>query len=52
MDSNTLDSQGPSKWKWILVEDLTLVEAFVEYLHEREGNLENKFKPEYLKVLE
>ena len=52
MDTNTLDSQGRSKRKWTLIEDLKLVEALVEYHHEREGNLKNKFKPGYLKVLE
>ena len=53
MESNTLNSQGPSKWKWTPVEYLKLVEALVEYhQHEREGNPENKFKPKYLKVLE
>lgn len=45
MESNTLDSQGPSKWKWTLVEDLKLVEASVVYHHEREGNPKSKFKP-------
>ena len=45
MDSNTLNSQGPSKWKWTLIKDLELVEVLVEYHHEREGNPENKFKP-------
>ena len=52
MDTNTLDSQGRSKRKWTPIEDLKLVEALVEYHHEREGNLKNKFKPGYLKVLE
>ena len=52
MESNTLNSQGPSKRKWTPVEDLKLVEALVEYHHEREGNPKNKFKPGYLKVLE
>ena len=52
MDTNTLDSQGRSKRKWTRIEDLKLVEALVEYHHEREGNLKNKFKPGYLKVLE
>ena len=45
MESNTLDSQGPSKWKWTLVEDLKLVEASVVYHHETEGNPKSKFKP-------
>ena len=45
MESNILDFQGPFKRKWTLVEDLKLVEALVEYHHEREGNLKNKFKP-------
>ena len=45
MESNILDSQGPSKWKWTLVEDLKLVEASVVYHHEREGNPKSKFKP-------
>ena len=52
MDTNTLDSQGRSKRKWTHIEDLKLVEALVEYHHERKGNPENKFKPGYLKVLE
>ena len=52
MDINTLDSQGRSKRKWTPIEDLKLVEALVEYHHEREGNLKNKFKPGYFKVLE
>ena len=52
MDTNTLDSQGRSKRKWTPIEDLKLVEALVEYHHEREGNLKNKFKSGYLKVLE
>ena len=52
MDSNTLDSQGRSIQKWTPIEDLKLVEALVEYHHEREGNPKNKFKPRYLKVLE
>ena len=52
MDSNTLDFQGRFKRKWTLIEDLKLMEALVECHHEREGNLENKFKPKYLKVLE
>ena len=42
MDSNTLDSQGCSKWKWTPIEDLKLVEALVEYHHESEGNPRNK----------
>ena len=52
MKSNTLISQGPFKRKWTPIEDLKLVEALVEYHHERKGNPENKFKPGYLKVLE
>ena len=52
MESSTFDSQGHSKRKWTSVEYLKLVEAFVEYHHESEGNLKNKFKPGYFKVLE
>ena len=52
MDSNTLDSQSRSNWKWTPIEDLKLVEVLVEYHHEREGNPKNKFKPRYLKALE
>ena len=51
MESNTFDSQGHSKRKWTSVEYLKLVETFVEYHHESEGNPRNKFKPRYLKVL-
>ena len=47
-----LDSQDPSKRKWTLAEDIKLVEALVEYHHEREGSPKNKFKPGYLKILE
>ena len=52
MESNTLNSQGPFKRKWTPIEDLKLVEALVEYHHEREGNPKKKFKHGYLKVLE
>ena len=52
MESIALDSQDPSKRKWTPAEDIKLVEALVEYHHEREGSPENKFKPGYLKVLE
>ena len=52
MDSNTLDSQSRSNWKWTPIEDLKLVEVLVEYHHEREGNPKSKFKPRYLKALE
>ena len=52
MESNTPNSQGPFKWKWTSIKDLKLVEALVEYQYERKDNLENKFKPRYLKVLE
>ena len=47
-----LDSQDPSKLKWTPIKDIKLVEALVEYHHEKEANLENKFKPGYLKILE
>ena len=52
MESTTLYFQDPFKRKWTLVEDIKLVEALVEYHHEKEGNLENKFKLGYLKILE
>ena len=52
MELTTIDFQNPSKWKWTPVEYIKLVEALVEYRHEKEANLENKFKPGYLKILE
>nr|POF25351.1 uncharacterized protein CFP56_32593 [Quercus suber] len=52
MEMTVLDSQDPSKRKWNPAEDIKLVEVLVEYHHEKEGNPENKFKPEYLKILE
>ncbi|XP_030941092.1 uncharacterized protein At2g29880-like [Quercus lobata] len=52
METTVLDSQDPSKRKWTPAEDIKLVEALVEYHHEREGSPENKFKPGYLKILE
>ena len=47
-----LDSQDPSKLKWTPIKDIKLVEALVEYHHEKEDNPENKFKPRYLKISE
>ncbi|KAL4627004.1 hypothetical protein ACB092_05G136200 [Castanea dentata] len=52
METTILDSQNPSKRKWTHAKNIELVEALVEYHHEKEGNPENKFKPEYLKILE
>ena len=52
METTVLDSQDPSKRKWTPAKDIKLVEALVEYHHEREGSPENKFKPGYLKILE
>ena len=52
MELTTIDFQNPSKWKWTPVEYIKLVKALVEYRHEKEANLENKFKPGYLKILE
>ncbi|KAK4558151.1 hypothetical protein RGQ29_007779 [Quercus rubra] len=52
METTVLDSQDPSKQKWTPTEDIKLVEALVEYHHEKEGNPKNKFKPKYLKILE
>ncbi|XP_075653486.1 uncharacterized protein LOC142623890 [Castanea sativa] len=52
METTVLDSQNPSKRKWAPAEDIKLVEALVEYHHEKEGSLENKFKLRYLKILE
>ena len=53
MDSNALNSQGPSKRKLTLIEDLELVEVLVEYHHEREVTLRISLSlVRYLKVLE
>ena len=52
METTILDSQDPSKRKWTLAEDIKLVEALIEYHHEKEDSPENKFKPGYLKILE
>ncbi|KAK7844517.1 hypothetical protein CFP56_010829, partial [Quercus suber] len=41
METTILDSQDPSKRKWTPAEDIKLVEALVEYHHEKEGCLEN-----------
>ena len=42
MELTTINFQNPSKWKWTPVEYIKLVEALVEYHHEKEANLENK----------
>ena len=49
METIVLNSHNPSKRKWTPAEDIKLVEALVEYHHEKEGKPENKFKPGYWK---
>ena len=40
METTILDPQDPFKRKWTPAEDIKLVEALVEYHHEREGSPE------------